>query len=117
MSRPLITERMGAFFGRDREPTNEQKGELVDKVNLSARLSALKGSDAYLFGYLPLIKARRDKLINDICNLGLKEKHEETAIRIDELDGIAKKIEEAIAVGQKAQLQLEIINKPKKETA
>lgn len=117
MSRPSMSERMGSFLSGFKDPTNEQKNELARKGNLSAMLSALKTSDAFLFGYLPLVKARRDGLVNKMCNLGLRDEREENAVRIDELDRIAKKIEETIAEGQKAQEQLEIINNLNKETA
>ena len=110
-------EKLGSFLRYDEELTTDQVSDLMRKGNQSVMLSSMKNSDAYKLGYLPIIKARRKELVDQICNLAVKDKHEGLAVRISELDGIAQLIDNVIEEGQKAHLQLELLNESRKETA
>lgn len=110
-------QKLGSILQFDEELTIDQTNELMRKGNQAVMLSDLKGTEAYRFGYLPIIKARREELVGQICNLNMKDKHEALAIRLNELDGVAKLIEDVIDEGQKAQRQLELLQESRKETA
>lgn len=110
-------EKIGSFLHFDEELTTDQIGELMRKSNQAVMLGSLKDSDAFKLAYLPIIKARREDLVRQICNLRMKDEHGALAVRLNELDGVAQLIEDVIDDGKKAQQQLELLHESRKETA
>ena len=108
---------MGALLPTIHKVDAIEADDLRQRVNFGSLLVGLVTSEQYRFGFLTLIEARKNEIVDLIRRPTEKDKYGEYSIRLDELDKITEKIQEAIETGQKAEAQLETINKNQKETA